>query len=188
MDAVLVNQIIVAVATLLASWGGFVLAGRNELRRDERTLEREQRLRGLEREIQRDDERHVLQRETLLALQDAVQEMARFTGRVMHFDHMQARQGKYTQLPDGLSDDMHANMVNVRRLASRTLDPDVRDVIDSFISISASLSTSPKGLEGLSGAGLEDAAAMKLLELDRGYTAASEVLGEAVRREIAWKP
>ena len=91
-------------------------------------------------------------------LQDAVQSMARFAGQAMHFDHMQARQGKYTQLPDALSDDMFANLVEVRRLASRILDSAVRDAVDGFIGLTGRLSTSPKDLEGLVGDRLEDGA------------------------------
>ncbi|WP_415171542.1 hypothetical protein [Nocardioides sp.] len=41
MDSSLVTQGIVAGSTLLASLGGYLLAGRNEARRDERTLRRE---------------------------------------------------------------------------------------------------------------------------------------------------
>ena len=183
------NQIIIAAATLVASGGGYLLAGRNERRRDERTMERELRLRMSERGAQLDGERHALQRETLLALQDAVQAMARFTGQIMHFDYMQARQGKYNnQLPGTISDDTHANLVDVRRLASRTLDSDVRGAIDDFISRSTGLSTTSKGLEGLVGTHLEGAAVTNLLELDAAYTAVSITLGDAVRREIAWKP
>lgn len=188
MDPSLVNQIVVATATLLASLGGYLLAGRNERRRDERTLRRELRLRISERGSRLDDDRHTLQRETLIALQDAVQAMARFAGRALHFDHMQARQGKYTQLPDALSDDVYANRVEVRRLTSRILDSDVRDAIDGFIGLSARLSTSPKDLEGLVGSRLEDGALAKLAELNDGYDAMSRILGEAARREIAWQP
>lgn len=188
MDPTLVNQIIVATATLLASLGGYLLAGGNERRRDERALQRELRLRASERGAQLEDGRHALQRETLLALQDAVQAMARFTGQAMHFDHMQARQGMYTQLPGTLSDDSYANTVDVRRLASRVLDSDVRNAVDQFVDLSTRLSVSPKDLEGLSGDRLEGRALAKFGELSEGYSAVSSLLGEAVRREIAWHP
>lgn len=188
MDPSLVNQIVVALATLLASLGGYLLAGRNERRRDERTMKRELRLRVSERAAQLDDNRHVLQRETLLALQDAMQTMARLTGKAMHFDHMQARQEKYTWLPETLSEDIMANGVEVRRLASRILDSKVRDAVDEFIALSTRLSMSPKSLEGLTGSRLEDRAFTKLAEFDKGFTAMTRTLGEAARREIAWQP
>ncbi|MUK02292.1 hypothetical protein GM708_10350 [Vibrio cholerae] len=179
---------IVAIATLVASIGGYLLAGLNERRRDERTMQRESRLRVLDRGAQLDDGRRALQRETMLALQDAVQAMARFAGQAMHFDHMQARQGKYTQLPDALSNDMFVNQVEVRRLASRILDSDVRDAVDGLIELTVRLTTSPKDLEGLVGDRLENGAFAKLANLNDEYAAVSRILGEAVRREIAWQP
>ncbi|MFJ6003660.1 hypothetical protein [Arthrobacter sp. NPDC092385] len=188
MDPSLVNQMIVAIATLVASIGGYLLAGLNERRRDERTMQRESRLRVLDRGAQLDDGRRALQRETMLALQDAVQAMARFAGQAMHFDHMQARQGKYTQLPDALSNDMFVNQVEVRRLASRILDSDVRDAVDGLIELTVRLTTSPKDLEGLVGDRLENGAFAKLANLNDEYAAVSRILGEAVRREIAWQP
>lgn len=188
MDPALVNQIVVAAATLLASLGGYLLAGRNERQRDERTLKRELRLRVSERAALLDDNRHALQRETLLALQDALQAMARLTSKAMHFDHMQARQAKYTQLPETLSEDMMANAAEVRRLASRILDSEVRDAVDKFIALSTRLSMLPKSLEGLTGSRLEDQAFAKLAEYDKGFTAMTTTLGEAARQEIAWRP
>ncbi|MGW9551843.1 hypothetical protein ACWG8W_12405 [Citricoccus zhacaiensis] len=188
MDTSLVSQIVIAAATLLASLGGYVLAGRNENRRDARTMQHELRLRNSERAARLDDQRHELQRETLLALQDAVQAKARFTGQVMHFDHMQARQGQYTQLPGTLSEDSHANLVEVRRLQTRILDPDVRGAIDDFIEKSTRLSMAPKDLEGLSGDDLEHRMFVKLTEFNAEYDAMSRIVGEALRREIAWQP
>lgn len=188
MDSVVIIQIMVAAATLLASLGGYLLAGLNERWRDARTLTRELQLRGAERESRRDDETHAFQRDTLLALQDSVQLMARLTGKAMHFDHMQARDGKYTQLPDGLSDEMLANGIEVRRLASRVLDAGVRAAVDAFVDESARLSISPRYLEGVTGDDLENRAATCVMELNDGYEALTAILGEVVRREIAWRP
>ncbi|WP_144663288.1 hypothetical protein [Paenarthrobacter nicotinovorans] len=188
MDPLLVNQIIVAASTLLASLGGYLLAGRNERRRDDRALRRELRLRVSERKSKLDDNRHTIQRETLLSLQDAVQAMARFTGKTLHFDHMQARQGKYTQLPDTLSDDSHANLVEVRRLASRIIAPDVRAAVDRFVGLTTKLASSPKDLKELTGDHLERFAIAKVMELNDGYDEITRILGEAVRSEIAWLP
>lgn len=188
MDSSLVNQLILAVATLLASLGGYVLAGINEHRRDERGMKRDLELRALERDSRLDESEHAFQRQTLLELQDALQVMARLTGKTMHFDHLQARQSVYTQLPDGLSDDMQANGVEVRRLASRILDADVRDAVARFTSISVRLSTSPKDLQGLAGDSLESRADAKAAEFAFEYETLSRTLGDAVRAEIAWRP
>lgn len=188
MDLSLGNQIIVAAATLIASLGGYVIAGHNERRRDERTLKRELRLRMTERSAQLDENRHKLQRETLLELQDALQTMARLSVKAMHFDHMQARKDKYTQLPGSLSDEMFANLVQVRRLSNRILESEIRDSVDEFIALSTRLSMTPKDLEGLSGPHLESYALGKVVELNEGYDAVSSILGEVARQEIAWRP
>jgi hypothetical protein len=188
MDSPLVSQIVLAAATLLASLGGYTLAGLNERRRDERALQRELKLRNSDRSAQLENGRHALQLETLLALQDALQLRARLTGKAMHFDHMQAREGKYTLLPVDLSEDMHANGVEVRRLTTRILDSRVRAAVDEFCQLATRLSFSPKDLEGLVSDQLEDRAAMKMMQLGDGYQALSDTLGEALRGEIGWHP
>ncbi|MFT8357766.1 hypothetical protein [Bifidobacterium aquikefiri] len=98
----ILNQMIIALTTLVASFGGYFLAGLNERHRDERALSRELHLHADERGSRLEEAEHALQKETLLTLQDAVQQMARLTGKAMLFDHMQARKGEYTQLPDSL--------------------------------------------------------------------------------------
>lgn len=85
MDSAIVTQVVIAAATLFAS-GGFLLAGLNELRRDERIHRRKAELRRLDRASQLKNDTHVLQRETLLELQDALQLLARLTGKTLHFD------------------------------------------------------------------------------------------------------
>lgn len=188
MDPSLVNQVVVASATLLAAGGGYWLAGVNERRRDARTLERELRLREAEREARLVDATRAFQRETLLALQDAVQLMARLTGQATFFDHMKARAGMYTRLPDELSDDLYANGVEVRSLMSRVLSVEVRDAVDRFVELSVRLTTSPKHLEGLVGDDLERHAATQTIELNTAYISVTGVLGEALRRELVWRP
>lgn len=101
---------------------------------------------------------------------------------------MQARKGEYTHLPGTLSDDSYANLVEVRRLQSRILDANVRDAVDRCILLSRRLSTSPSDLKGLSGEDLERHVMAKFGEFHDGYESASNILGEAVRREIAWQP
>ena len=188
MDLTLLTQIVIAVATLLASLGGYLLAGLNERRRDERTQLRESDSLRFERAAQLEDESHTFQRETLLSLQDALQKMARQTGKAMHFDHMQAREGKYTQLPEGLDERMLAADVEVSRLTARVLDPDVRAAVKGFTELSAQLSTLPADLQGLTGDDLERRGTAKLREFGDGYNAVVEVVGESVRREIDWRP
>lgn len=188
MDQTLLTQIVIAVATLLASLGGYLLAGLNERLRDERTQLRERESQRFERAAQLEDESHAFQRETLLSLQDALQKMARLTGKAILFDHMQAREGKYTQLPEGLDEEMLNADVELSRLTARVLDPDVRAAVKGLAELSAQLSTLPTDLEGLKGEDLERCGNTKLREFGDEYNAVVEVVGEAVRREIDWRP
>ena len=72
------------VTTLVAAFGGYVLAGRNEESRDERAWEREREARKAEREAREADDarererrQHDFQLQTLLALQRAVVDFGR---------------------------------------------------------------------------------------------------------------
>lgn len=188
MDPSLVNQIVVAVATLGASLGGYLLAGLNERRRDTRTFMHERQQRASERAAQREDHRRIFQRETLLELQDALQVLGRLTGKAMQFDYVQAREGKYTLLPGTLSDDLLASTVEVRRLASRILDPKVRDTVEEFIELSSRFTTVPEHFKGVSGNDLENLAFAMLNEFNEGSAETMAVLGKAIRWEIAWQP
>lgn len=85
MDQTIVTQVVIAVATLLASLAGFLLAGINERRRDEPIHKREIELRWLDRAAKLGNEKHGLQRETLLAMQDALQKAARLDRRESSF-------------------------------------------------------------------------------------------------------
>jgi len=188
MDSAVLSQIVVAGATLGASLGGYLLAGVNEHRRDRRTLRREMELRATERVAVREDEMHAIQRETLLALQDAVQAMARLTGRALHFDHMQARKGQFTQFPEKFSDEMLANGIDVKRLMTRVLDDEVRGAVDTFNSETVRLSLHPLYLKGYEGEALERRADARMYELNEAYSKVSDLLGKKVREEISWRP
>lgn len=188
MDHILLTQIVISLATLFASLGGYFLAGMNERRRDERNHFRNFELRNFERVADLENTSHAFQRETLLSLQDALQKVARLTGKVMHFDHMQAREGKYTQLPEGLSDQVFIAEVEVHRLVSRILDPELRAKVRDFTNLSVRLSMLPSDLQGLDGRDLEYRSDAKIREFGEGYNAVTEVVGDALRREIAWRP
>ncbi|KQR29806.1 hypothetical protein ASF75_11560 [Curtobacterium sp. Leaf154] len=143
MDAGLWGQVVIAGVAVVGSILGYMLSGFNDARRDRRTTLRERAARHDERDAEDRRERHAFQRATLLKLQDAIQLMARLTGRTMHFDHMQARDGKYTQLPHQYGEEMHANGVDVIRLRNRLLDEDLRRSIVSFESQCDYVSTLP---------------------------------------------
>ena len=93
MSQAIVSQLLGAVSVLAGSVVAYVLAGLNEARRDRRTTERERELRRLDRAASRNEAKHAFQQETLLALQDATQQMARLTGRTMFGGHKTARVG-----------------------------------------------------------------------------------------------
>lgn len=181
-------QIIIAASTLAAALIGYTLAGKNEARRDRRAAEAASSARIEERVSAAVRERHEFQRETLLALQDAIQLMARLAGRAMHFDHMQAREGKYTQLPDRFSEEMQANGVDVNRLQSRILDDELRASVDRFRRAGIEATLDPRRYVGLKGEGLESAALHALTKFGDEVTRVMDDLGVAVREELAWSP
>lgn len=181
MEPVIISQIIIGTSTLLAGLGGYVLAGLNESRRDRRIVEREERTHQARHAEELRDKSHAFQLENLLALQNALQLMARLTGRAMHFDHMQARQNQYTQLPPAWSDEMHKNGVNVNRLTSRVLNDEMRANVEVFTSFTAALSYLPKEFEGLSGDDLEDRAYSKIVEMNHQVASVMSPLGAQIR-------
>ena len=114
--------------------------------------------------------------------------MARLTGRALHFDHMQARKGLYTQLPDSWSEDMHANSVQVDLLRGRVLDPSLRAAVQDFAERSRYLSMTPNHLEGLEGEALEDEAAARLQALSIAASNVIDAVGDSIRQELSWEP
>lgn len=181
-------QIIIASSTLIAAFLGYTLAGLNEARRDRRAAEREKLARAEERYSAAVLDRHQFQLETLLALQDAVQLMARFTGRAMHFDHMQAREGKYTQFPTDHDAEIMSNGFDVIRLRNRLLDQNLRRAIERFESAASASMMPPTHFEDLSGQALESAAARLAGQFGEAYTLVMAQLGEALRTELSWVP
>ena len=181
-------QIIIAASTLIAAFLGYELAGRNEARRDRRAAEREKSARAEERRSAAVRGRHQFQLETLVALQDALQLMARFTGRAMHFDHMQAREGRYTQLPAEHDAEILSNGFDVIRLRNRLFDQDLRRAIERFASASTAAMMPPTHFEGLSGEDLETIANRLSSRFFDEYTVVMDLLGHALRTELSWLP
>jgi hypothetical protein len=125
----------------LSALGGYLLAGRNERKKDERAAGRD---RDALRERQADEGR-VFQRDTLLEIHDLLYKMNRNSGRSQHIDEMRYREtGKYGrgQLPDDLSDEFSELVGGINRLRVRVFDRDVRDLIDRYTKtvISSSIS------------------------------------------------
>lgn len=180
------NSLVTPLATLIAAFGGYFLAGMNDQRRDERQASDERELRVSERRAEREQQRHQFQLETLIALQVDVEKMARLTGRALHFDHMQARQGLYTQLPESWSEEMYANSMQVGLLRGRVLDPGLRATVEAFAAKCTYLSMTPSHFEGLEGQALEAEADARLRELSLGAGDTVDAIGDAIRKELTW--
>ena len=114
MEPEIVSQIVLGVATVVAALGGFVVAGVSDSFRDKRAARRELENHQTRRQEERRDRSETFQLENLLALQDALQIVARLNGKALHFDHMQARQSHYTRLPEELSDELFESEVNAQ--------------------------------------------------------------------------
>ena len=114
--------------------------------------------------------------------------MARLTGRTLHFDHMQARKGQYTQLPQGHDEEILVNGFDIIRLQNRLLETDLRSAIERFHSASSGAMMPPTQYEGLSGEALESAATRVSSRFADEYAVAMDQLGEAVRTELRWLP
>ena len=184
MDVALGNQVILAGTTLAASFGGFLFAGINERRRDQRQATQDRARVDREQVLASDERSSRFQLDTLLDLQDALQVKARVTGRSMHFDHMQARNSEHPPLPETFSEEMQANGVAVNRLASRVLSDDLRNAVSKFSSACASQVFLSTVFEGLRDERLEDAAFRNMSKFSDQVNEVMELVGAAIRLEL----
>jgi hypothetical protein len=122
--ATTISVIAGGVLTMLAAWLG-----------DRRLTERDREHRREERQERRINQRNDFQRETLLALQVASQNLARNVGASLHQDiiaHRNTGKWQRQQLPDNLSDDNLKMTTETMLLASRVHDEDVRALADQL--------------------------------------------------------
>lgn len=102
---------------------------------DSRLLNRDRERRNADRTERLTDRRNELQRETLLALQVASQNLLRNGGACLHADILASRKsGKWVkhQLPDGLSDDGLRLNTEVMLLSTRVIDNEIRLLADQL--------------------------------------------------------
>jgi hypothetical protein len=121
-----------AIYAGLGPLAGYLLGGRNERKRDDRTAARE---REALRERQADEGR-VFQRDTLLELHDQLYKLNRNTGRASFLDEKRFREtGRYArdQLPEELSDEFSELIGNLNRLCVRIFDQELRELVDNYI-------------------------------------------------------
>ena len=120
--------------------------------RYERERDRESR-----KEARRDQlaqQRRTFQRETLLALQDAVMDLARATTAVVHQDEMEFRKtGKWQKqlLDEKLNQDQLLASQRVSTLSVRVRDPLVREMAERIRNYAAQATVGPTREDSLSG-------------------------------------
>jgi hypothetical protein len=182
--AALISPVTAMLSGLGGALGGYWLAGRNEEARDVRASQREETARRAALTERLEDQRHDIQRETLLELQDELQKLARATVQILHFDrnNLGLRAAGTVTLPDELDDGF--STLSVNRLKTRVLDRQLRDAIDAFTAICSRDAAIPRGGEHFSGYDLKAAIAQQLVELNERFTQLNEQVGERIRDEI----
>ncbi|MFE5407657.1 hypothetical protein [Microbacterium sp. NPDC056569] len=190
MSTALWPQIIIAISTLAAAIIGYVLAGINDARRDRRAFDRERAARSEDRNSTATYARHhQFQLETLLALQEALQSMARLTVRGLLHDEAAARGGKLGTLPDDLDAEMLANGIEVLRLRNRVLDDNLRFRLEEFAQRTSQVSIlASQRYAGLSGAALDNESRNAIAEYSGTVDEIMNHLGAALRAELDWAP
>lgn len=180
------SEIAIAGSTLAASLLGYLLAGANEARRDRRAAERERGARQDDSWAAALQARHQSQLETLLALQEAIQSMARSTSRALHHDHMQARAGTYGDLPAELDAELLANQLEVTKLRNRVLDDDLRTAIEGLTQASRTATSATTTYPLQTDDSLEHLALSNLAMFAEHAGRITDLLGEHLRAEIKW--
>jgi hypothetical protein len=176
--AALIAPVTTMLSGLGGALGGYWLAGRNEEARDTRTGQREETARRAVLTERLEDQRHEIQRETLLELQDELQKLARATVQILTFD----RNHPGERLPDDLDDGF--STLSVNRLKTRILDRQLRDGIDAFTAICSRDAAMPRSGEYLSSDDLKAAIAQQIFDLNNGFMQLNEQVGERIRDEL----
>lgn len=130
---------------------GFVLATIAEWFRAKWQTDREREARELARQRLVDDRRADLQRETLLALQEAMQALVRTIGQIQHANEMEYRgTGRWGNglLPEDLSDRNLAAGQSVSKLRQRVLDDELRARLEQFLQAAAAIGLTHDEAEG----------------------------------------
>jgi hypothetical protein len=174
------------IATLAGSLGGYWLSGRNEEKRDKRQAARERDARHAALAEKLEEERHSVQRDTMLHLQDELLQLARVYGQVVEQDIKTLTQhGKVFQLPDNLGgEETRLLVASLQRLRSRILDADLRKATGDFI---ASAMRDASGLDALQPQDAIRELRRRDAEVDARYEELVERLGGHLRVELARK-
>jgi hypothetical protein len=175
-DATAWAAVVGPITTMISGLGGYLLAGRNEEKRDKRTEQREKTARSEALTERRDDQKHEIQRQTLFDLQDQLQRLARFTAKTLVFDR-DTECGRFkdpaVKLPDKINTGFYEAVREVQRLRNRVLDERLRGAVDAFVSFCTS---------NVLSSGVDYT--QRELGLNREYGKVTDQLGEHLRREL----
>ncbi len=168
---------------------GFLGSLAAETKRSKSAAAREWAQRTHEAKLRREEEVHRIQLEALQTVQAAMQRVTRCTMKELHFDLMNSREERFTQLPPGLDDEDLAARVDLHQHASRLLDADVRAAADELGRVTAELATLfVKRLRDLEPSQREDAFQSRTATLMEVATRTQDVVGAAIRTELSRHP
>ena len=160
---------------LLAAGIGYVASALQQWLADRRLDEREQRTRVALRVEQQSDRREAFQRETLLALQDALRRLSRATGAIQHLDVMHHRTTREPyarqQLDEEWNQKYQLAIVDVQMFTVRVMDDDLRHRINDLLDHVSAVISAPSESEAKA-------------SLDAGVTLSMELnkrIGELLR-------
>ena len=143
MDTAAWAAIVGPITTLLGGLGGYWLAGRNEEARDRRAAAREGATRQAALGERLEEQRHSIQTETLLALQDQLLRLARNATMALAADVRNLRDdGRYRPLGD-LGDETREITASVQLLRTRVLDAGLREAVDNFVALCSRIAAMP---------------------------------------------
>ena len=182
-DAVAIIAIVAPVATAL---GGYVLAGWNDEKRDQRAAAREETARRAALRERVFEQRHNFQRDVLLELQDVIRLHARATHQTLQHDLDSLRSGQgLTLLGQALNDEAFEVGISLGRLGARVLDDELRAAIESYADYTVSLEPTIMRLRGQSDAQILASLEASQLDLALRSKALIDQLGKSLRVELA---
>lgn len=130
---------IAPVSTLVGTFGGFWFSSRNDEKRDERAARRDREARRDTRAERMNDERHEVQRQTLIDVQDRLNDlMSQYTVAIVELslsnhrrEHGEHDDAADRRLTEALTD-WGVKHRAVHRLQSRVLDTPLRNAVETL--------------------------------------------------------
>lgn len=183
-DATAWAAVVGPITTMMSGLGGYLLAGRNEENRDQRTAAREDASRRAALTERLADQRHEIQRQTLTEVQDELRRLSRVTFQIIRYDRNTIREqgAPASQIPEELDSGFFESMQNVGRLRSRILDQNLRNAVDSFTAFcSTSVLIEHRDRPAQD---LVNQCTQRMDELNARFTALNDELGVHLRREL----